>query len=55
LRPDPKQRLNKTGQRGIPAIKFRFSRFRGTVQQGAVQRQETQIVQSCIQLDGFLL
>ena len=30
---------------GIPATPFRFSRFRGTVQQGPVQRQETQIVQ----------
>ena len=32
---------------GSPAILTRFSRFRGTVQQGPVQRQEAQIVQSC--------
>ena len=32
----------------------RFSRLRGTVQQGPVQRQETQIVQSCMTLDDFL-
>ena len=31
-----------------------FSRLRGTVQQGPVQRQETQIVQSCMTLDDFL-
>ena len=31
----------------IPAFQVRFSRFRGTVQQGPVQRQETQIVQPC--------
>ena len=37
-----------------PAIQVRFSRFRGTVQQGPVQRQETQIVQSCNTLDDFL-
>ena len=29
-----------------PAIQVRFSRSRGTVQHGLVQRQETQIVQS---------
>ena len=39
---------------GIPAIQARFSRSRGTVQQGPVQRQETQIVQSCKTLDDFL-
>ena len=32
----------------------RFSRFRSTVQQGPVQRQKTQIVQSCMILDDFL-
>ena len=32
----------------------RFSRFSGTVQQGPVQPQETQIVQSCKTLDDFL-
>ena len=32
--------------RGRPAIQVRFSRFSGTVQQGPVQGQETQIVQS---------
>ena len=37
-----------------PAIQTRFPRFRGTVQQGPVQRQETQIVQSCNTLDDFL-
>ena len=42
------------GAGGILAIQARFSRFRGTVQQGAVQRQETQIVQSCIWLDDSL-
>ena len=31
-----------------PAIQDRFSRFRGTVQQDPVARQETQIVQSCM-------
>ena len=31
----------------IPANPFRFSRFYGTVQPGLVNRQETQIVQSC--------
>jgi len=37
-----------TGRRGreSPAIQTRFSRFRGTVQQGPARRQETQIVQS---------
>ncbi len=37
-----------------PAILVRFSRFRSTVQQDPVQRQETQIVQSCMTLDDFL-
>ena len=32
-------------RQGIPAIHFRFSRCRGTVQRGPVQRQETQIAQ----------
>ncbi len=41
--------------RGSPAIHIRFSRLRGTVQQGPVQRQETQIVQPCKTLDDFLL
>ena len=40
--------------RGSPAIQTRFSRFRGTVQQGPVQRQETQIVQPCKTLRDFL-
>ena len=40
--------------RESPAIQVRFSRFRGTIQQGPVQRQETQIVQSCNTLDDFL-
>ena len=44
----------EAGGRGSPAIQVRFSRFRGTVQQGPVQRQETQIVQSCTTLDDFL-
>ena len=39
---------------GSPAIQVRFSRSRGPVQQGPVQRQETQIVQSCKTLDDFL-
>ena len=39
---------------GFPAIHVRFSRFRGTVQQGPVNRQEAQIVQSCKTLDDFL-
>ena len=39
---------------GSPAIQVRFSRFRGTVQQGPVQQQETQIVQSCKTLRDFL-
>ena len=38
----------------IPAVRARFSRSRGTVQQGPVQRQETQIVQPCNQLADFL-
>ncbi len=32
---------------GSPAMQVRFSRFRGTVQKGPVQRQKTQIVQPC--------
>ena len=32
----------------------RFSRCRGMMESGVTQRQETQIVQSCIQLDDFL-
>ena len=39
---------------GIPAIQARLSRFRATIQQGPVQRQETRIVQSCKTLDDFL-
>ena len=39
---------------GSPAIQTRFSRLRGTVQQDPVQRQKTQIVQSCNTLDDFL-
>ena len=39
---------------GSPAIQFRFSRFHGTVQQGPVQRQETQIVQSQFDLRDLL-
>ena len=31
----------------IPAFQVCFSRFRGTVQQGPIQRQEAQIVQPC--------
>jgi len=30
-----------------PANQVQFSRFGGTVQQGPVERQETQIVQPC--------
>ena len=41
-------------RRGSPAIQFRFSRFRGAVQQGPAQRQKAQIVQSCNTLDDFL-
>ena len=40
--------------RGNPAIQVRFSRFRGTVQQGPVQRQGAQIVQSCMTLRDLL-
>ena len=43
------QSAGDTGRCGTakhPAIQVRFSRFRGTVQQGPVQRQEAQIVQS---------
>ena len=36
------------------AIQVRFSRFRSTVQQGPVERQGTQIVQSWLTLDDFL-
>jgi len=39
---------------GGPAIRTRFYRFPAPVQQGPVQRQETQIVQPCKQLDDFL-
>ena len=39
---------------GSPAIQARLSRCRGTIQQGPVQRQGTQIVQSCKTLDDFL-
>ena len=39
---------------GVPAIRGCFSRFHGTVQQGPVQRQETQIVQSCKTLGDSL-
>ena len=42
------------GAGASPAIHVRFSRYRGTVQQGPAQRQETQIVQSCKTLDDFL-
>jgi len=38
----------------IPAIRVRFSRFRGTVQQGPVQRQDWQIVQSQLDLRYLL-
>ncbi len=38
----------------IPANRFVFSRFRGTIQQGPVRRQETQIVRSCMTLEDFL-
>ena len=38
----------------IPAKRFRFSRFRGTVQQGPVQWQEWQIVQSQFDLRDLL-
>ena len=37
-----------------PADWLRFSRFRGTVQQGPVRRQEWQIVQSQLDLRDFL-
>ena len=36
---------------GTPAVQVRLSRFRDTMEQGLVQRQEAQIVQSCITLD----
>ena len=39
--------------RGSPAIQTRFSRFRGPIQQSPVQRQETQIVQSQLDLYDF--
>ena len=39
---------------GVPPIKTVFSRCRATVQHGAVQRQETQIVQSWLTLRDFL-
>ena len=37
-----------------PAIEVRFSRFGDSVQQDPVQRQEAQIVRSCMTLDDFL-
>ena len=39
---------------GSPAIQVRLSRFRGTVQQGPLQRPETQIGQPRKTLDDFL-
>ena len=39
---------------GNPAIQIRFSRFRRTVQQDPVKRQETQIMQSWLTLRDFL-
>ena len=35
---------------GIPANRFRLSRYRDMIEPGAVQRQEWQIVQSCMTL-----
>ena len=46
--------LGTSGGGGSPAIKVRFSRFRGTVQQDPVQRQETQIVQPQFDLRDLL-
>jgi len=38
----------------VPANQVRISRFRGSVQQGPVERQEAQIVRPCKTLDDFL-
>ena len=50
--PEPPASADDPG--GSPAIQVRFSRFRGTVQQGPVRRQETQIVQSWLDLRDLL-
>ncbi len=38
----------------IPANRFRLSRCRDMIESVTAQRQETQIVQSCMTLDDFL-
>ena len=57
----PADWLRRLVGRGIEAARAResrhsgaVSRLHGTVQQGPVQRQKTQIVQSCMTLDDFL-
>ena len=39
---------------GAPPFQVWCSRFQATIQEGPVQRQKTQIVQSCMTLEGFL-
>ena len=38
----------------FPANLFRFSRHRDTMEPSTIERQEAQIVQSCMTLDDFL-
>ena len=49
-----KHRVSRDILEAIPANQTRFSRFRGTVQRGPVQQQETQIVQPRLNLDYSL-
>lgn len=39
---------------GLPAKTIRVSRCSGTMESGVIQRQEAQIVQSCLTLDDSL-
>jgi len=43
-----------TDATGIPANRYRLSSYGDTEQSDLVQRQEWQIVQSCMDLDDFL-
>ena len=50
------QRMHRRGSEalGIPANRFRLSRYRDMIESGVVCRQERQIVQSQLNLRGFL-
>ena len=54
MAPQGERHGHGTDPRIFPATRRRFPRYRRTVQQGPTQRQETQIVQSCLTLDHFL-